>query len=56
MPALLLKIAMSMLASLMTEKVLKQTAVIALRYVAKRTKNTEDDEMAEVVAEAWEVK
>jgi hypothetical protein len=55
MPAMLMKIGMSMLMSLVTEKFAKTLAVRALRALAKKTASTTDDEIAEDIAAAWGV-
>jgi hypothetical protein len=49
-------IAVKMAMQLLTEQYMKRMTVAALRAVAKRTQNTDDDEAAEATAEAWNVK
>lgn len=49
----LAKIGLHMLLSLLTEKVIKGSVVIALEKVAHKTKSDVDDKLLELVKDAW---
>lgn len=47
------RILMSMVLPLLTEKVIKSLAIIALEKVAKKTENEWDDQLVQTVKQAW---
>jgi len=47
------RLLMSMVLPLLTEKVMKSLAIIALEKVAKHTENEWDDQLVQTVKDAW---
>ena len=53
-PTIILKVLSSILMSLVSEQVVKELVLFAIRKLVKSSKNTWDDELLEIAEKKWE--